>query len=142
MQGGVDEVIDQLVVELTSLYAVQDPVPDQAAIGQRLAARRQRKVPAPVVADGYGVVELIFVPLLRNFEWFEGISEALLGTNVDKWMQVSLVEVEISSGGVPSEQMTSDTLQAFLILLAYTAVLAAAAFVVFQRRDITGAKGG
>ena len=112
------------------------------ALAALLTVLTQSSAAGMSIGMGYFVVELIFVPLLRNFEWFEGISEALLGTNVDKWMQVSLVEVEISSGGVPSEQMTSDTLQAFFILLAYTAVLAAAAFVVFQRRDITGAKGG
>ena len=34
-----------------------------------------------------------------------------------------------------------DTLRAFLVLLAYTAVLVAAAIWLFQRRDITGARG-
>ena len=112
------------------------------ALAALLTVLTQSSAAGMSIGMGYFVVELIFVPLLRNFEWFEGISEALLGTNVDKWMQVSLVEVEISGNGVPSEQMSSDTLQAFLILLAYTAALAAAAFLVFQRRDITGAKGG
>ena len=36
---------------------------------------------------------------------------------------------------------TTDTLQAFFVILAYTAVFVAAAFWLFQRRDITGAKG-
>lgn len=112
------------------------------ALAALLTVLTQSSAAGMSIGMGYFVVELIFVPLLRNFDWFDNISEVLLGTNVDKWMQVSLVEVEINSGGVPSEQMTSDTLQAFLILLAYTAVLAAAAFIVFQRRDITGAKGG
>ena len=112
------------------------------ALAALLTVLTQSSATGMSIAMGYFVVELIFVPLLRNFEWFEGISQVLLGTNVDIWMQVSLVEVEISRNGVPSEQMTSDTLQAFLILLAYTAVLAAAAFIVFQRRDIAGAKGG
>ena len=112
------------------------------ALAALLTVLTQSSAAGMSIAMGYFVVELIFVPLLRNFEWFEGISDVLLGTNIDKWMQVSLVEVEISVDGVPPEQMTSDTLQAFLILLAYTVVLAAAAFLVFQRRDITGAKGG
>ena len=112
------------------------------ALAALLTVLTQSSAAGMSIGMGYFVVELIFVPLLRNFEWFDNISEALLGTNVDKWMQVSLVEVEISGNGVPSEQMSSDTLQAFLILLAYTAALAAAAFLVFQRRDITGAKGG
>ncbi len=112
------------------------------ALAAFLTVLTQSSAAGMSIGMGYFVVELIFVPLLRNFEWFDNISEVLLGTNVDKWMQVSLVEVEISGSGVPSEQMTSDTLQAFLILLAYTAALAAAAFFVFQRRDITGAKGG
>ena len=112
------------------------------ALAAFLTVLTQSSAAGMSIGIGYFVIELIFVPLLRNFEWFENISDALLGTNVDKWMQVSLVEVKISGSGVPSEQMTSDTLQAFLILLAYTAALAAAAFLVFQRRDITGAKGG
>ena len=112
------------------------------ALAALLTVLTQSSAAGMSIGMGYFVVELIFVPLLRNFDWFDNISEALLGTNVDKWMQVSLVEVEVSGSGIPSEQMTSDTLQAFLILLAYTAVLAAAAFIVFQRRDITGAKGG
>ena len=112
------------------------------ALAAFLTVLTQSSAAGMSIGMGYFVIELIFVPLLRNFEWFDNISEALLGTNVDKWMQVSLVEVKISGSGVPSEQMTSDTLQAALILLAYTAALAAAAFFVFQRRDITGAKGG
>ena len=112
------------------------------ALAAFLTVLTQSSAAGMSIGMGYFVVELIFVPLLSNFEWFEGISEVLLGTNVDKWMQVSLVEVEISGSGAPSEQMTSDTMQAFLILLAYTVALAAAAFLVFQRRDITGAKGG
>ena len=112
------------------------------ALAAFLTVLTQSSAAGMSIGMGYFVVELIFVPLLRNFEWFDNISEVLLGTNMDKWMQVSLVEVEISGSGVPSEQMTSDTLQAFFILLAYTAALAAAAFIVFQRRDITGAKGG
>ena len=111
------------------------------ALAAFLTVLTQSSAAGMSIGMGYFVVELIFVPLLRNFEWFDNISEVLLGTNVDEWMQVSLVTVEISGTGVPSEQMTSDTLQAFLVLLAYTAALAAAAFVVFQRRDITGAKG-
>ena len=112
------------------------------ALAAFLTVLTQSSAAGMSIGMGYFVIELIFVPLLRNFEWFDNISEALLGTNVDKWMQVSLVEVKISGSGVPSEQMTSDTMQAALILLAYTAALAAAAFLVFQRRDITGAKGG
>ncbi len=72
---------------------------------------------------GYFVVELIVVPLLRSFDWGESVSGALIGANVDIWMD------------------GSDALQAFLVLLAYTTVLAGGALWIFQRRDITGATG-
>lgn len=84
------------------------------------------------ISMGYFVVELIFVPVLRNFDWFERVSGALLGTNVGVWMDRSVA----AAGETPP-----DTLQAFLVLLAYTAVLAAGALSIFQRRDITGATG-
>ncbi len=84
------------------------------------------------ISMGYFVVELIFVPLLRSFDWFESVSGALLGTNVGIWMDRSVA----GAGETPP-----DTLQAFLVLLVYTAVLAGGALWSFQRRDITGATG-
>ena len=75
------------------------------------------------ISLGYFVVELIFVPLLRSFDWGESVSAALIGTNVGIWMD------------------GSDALQAFLVLLAYTVASAGGALWIFQRRDITGATG-
>ena len=75
------------------------------------------------ISLGYFVIESIFGPLLRSFDWGESVSEGLVGTNVDIWMD------------------GSDTLRAFLVLLAYTTVLAGGALWIFQRRDITGATG-
>ena len=51
------------------------------------------------------------------------------------------ITVEVSSGEAPAVDQP-DALQAFLVILAYTLVLGVAAYWIFQRRDITGAKGG
>ena len=111
------------------------------ALAAFLTVLTQSSAAGMSIGMGYFVVELIFVPLLSNFEWFDNISEVLLGANVDKWMQVSFIEVEISGNGVPSGQMSSDTLQAFLILLVYTVALAAAALLNLPAQGHHGRKG-
>ena len=64
---------------------------------------------------------------------------ALLGSNANEWMRTAeLSEVQQALGSVAEQP---DTLRAFLVLLAYTAVLAAAALWLFQRRDIAGPRG-
>ena len=52
------------------------------------------------------------------------------------------MSISVSADGTPAERMPPEPLQAFFVILAYIVVLAAAAFWVFQRRDVAGAKGG
>ena len=74
------------------------------------------------------VFELVIAPILGGIaSWLETVLEVgVLGFNVLEWT---------------STESTTDTLQAFFVILAYTAVLIAAAIWVFQRRDVAGAKG-
>ena len=79
------------------------------------------------VADAF-----VLPPLLGITDWLEKVRPALLNENVSGWMGSDTV-----GSGVPP-----DTLQAFFVILAYTVVLGAVTFWLFQRRDIGGAKGG
>ena len=92
------------------------------------------------VSIGYYFVESIVSPLLNLNDTLANVTDYLLIASVNTWTAVSFVEVEVSSGGAPVER-TSDALQAFLVILVYTAVLLAAAFWLFMRRDIAGARG-
>ena len=53
--------------------------------------------------------------------------------------QAAVFSAEVTRDGVSLEP--PGTLHAFLVLLAYIIVLGAATFWLFQRRDVTGAKG-
>ena len=89
----------------------------------------------------YYLVETTLIPIFNNFDWFQRVSEYLLSTNVSTVLQSSYGEVSVSiSGGAEGPQ--PDLLHAVLVLGAYTLVFGAATFWLFQRRDITGAKGG
>lgn len=88
----------------------------------------------------YYFVETTLKPVLENFDWFERVSEYLISTNVTTVLQTSAGEVSVSFNG--GEAAETGTLHAVLVLAAYTFVFGAAAFWLFQRRDITGAKGG
>ena len=92
------------------------------------------------VSIGYYFVESIVSPLLNLNDTLANVTDYLLIASVNTWTAVSFVEVEVPNGGAPVEQ-TSDALQAFLVILVYTAVLLAAAFWLFMRRDIAGARG-
>ena len=91
---------------------------------------------------GYYFIELFAAgALFARFGWFHHISDFLLGPNIAGWIEGgteaqaagSLVQIPLAN--VPGN------LHASLVLLAYIAVLGAASFWLFQRRDITGAKG-
>ena len=89
----------------------------------------------------YYLIETTASPILNNFDWFQRISEYLLSPNVTTVLQASYGEVSISiNGGGDAAQ--PDILHAVLVLAAYTVVFGALTFMLFQRRDITGAKGG
>ena len=87
---------------------------------------------------GYLIVEwLVLPPILRINDTFEKINEGLLNQNVIEWMFAGNTQ----AAETLDIARTPDTLQGFLVILAYTAVFTAAAFWLFLRRDITGAKG-
>ncbi len=91
------------------------------------------------LAFGYFVVESIMVGILAAFwDWFDSVAQFVLGTNVSAWMQeegtaiVSLSPLNVDPPGA---------LHAFFVILAYALIIGAGAFWLFQRKDVTGAKG-
>ena len=98
------------------------------ALAVFLAVVTQSTAQGISISMGYYLLELIAAPLLGGTaDWLESVLDvALLGSNVSEWM---------------STANTTDTLRAFFVILAYTAVLVAAALWLFQRRDVAGAKG-
>ena len=89
----------------------------------------------------YYLIETTASPILNNFDWFQRVSEYLLSPNVTTVLETSYGEVSVSING-SAEGAQPDLLHAVLVLAAYTLVFGAFTFWLFQRRDITGAKGG
>ena len=93
------------------------------------------------LAMGYYIAEsVILVPILTIFDWSDKVFAFVLGPNVDAWQNIgggpgSGREI-VTIGGI------SDMAHGFIIVTIYTVALAAAAFALFMRRDIAGAKGG
>ena len=113
------------------------------ALGILLTVLTQSTGTGLAASLGYYVVELIVVPIIGNYERVEWIRDAVLGHNVTSWLQTGFVEVDVDLDAAEQAAANQpDALQAFLVILAYTIVLAGAAFYLFQRRDVTGAKGG
>ena len=111
------------------------------ALGIFLAVLTQSTGTGLAVSLGYYVVELIVVPIIGNYERLDWIRDLVLGHNVSQWLQVAFVEVELDASDLEAASQP-DALRSFLVILAYTVVLAGAAFWLFQRRDVSGAKGG
>ena len=88
----------------------------------------------------YYFAELILVRILGGlFDWFNNVTNFLLGANTTAWMtETGVVTTE---GGLFSVSDPPGALHAFLVLLAYTLVLGVIAFWLFQRRDLAGARG-
>ncbi len=90
---------------------------------------------------GYYIGEvIIIVPILSIFGWSDTVFAFVLGPNVDAWQNI---------GGGPGSGRDiatiggiSDMAHGFVIVTIYTVALAAAAFALFMRRDIAGARGG
>ncbi len=111
------------------------------ALGVFLAVLTQSTAQGIALAMGYYVLELILAPVLSGVaDWLEKVIEvAVLGQNVGEWISTaSTTEVQQALGTVVGQP---DTLRAFFVVLAYTAVLVAASLWLFQRRDVAGAKG-
>ncbi len=109
------------------------------ALSVCLAVLTQSAAAGTAIALGYYVVELIAAPVLNLTSWGQRVADFLLGNNANEWIETAAVQLEVN--GASSAANQPETLQAFLVLLAYTAVLGAIAFLVFLRRDIAGAKG-
>ena len=87
---------------------------------------------------GYYFAERIVVAILFNFDWFKNVADFVLGRAVDGWISSDgglSIELGTSAGELP------DALHGFLVMLGYILILGALTFWLFQRRDITGAKG-
>ena len=80
---------------------------------------------------------MVVPPLLAISEKLEGIDEGLLSSNVREWMFMGQSEAEVALKG--AEQ--PDTTQAFFVILAYSVVMVAVSLWLFQRRDVSGARG-
>ena len=91
------------------------------------------------LAMGYYMVEAIVTGILTGlFDWFEPVANFLLGPNVAAWVSHDdVVQVTI---GIRADGDLS-AIHYFLVILAYTVALCAAAFWRFERRDVAGAKG-
>lgn len=68
----------------------------------------------------------ILPPILGLTDWLEKVKLALLSENVGVWVDTETL---------------ADTLRGFFVILAYIVVLSAAAFWLFQRRDVSGPRG-
>ncbi len=91
------------------------------------------------LAMGYYMIEAIVTGILTGlFDWFEPVANFMLGPNVAAWVShndVVQVTIGISADG------DLGAIHYFLVILAYTVALGAAAFWRFETRDVAGAKG-
>ena len=78
--------------------------------------------------------------LVGMFLWFSNVTDFLLGPSVTSWM----TETGISTTGQGSMfpvSHPSSQLHAFFVITAYIIIIGVAAFWLFQRKDIAGARG-
>ena len=91
------------------------------------------------IAMGYYMIEAIVTGILVSaFDWFEPVSNFILGPNVAAWLSHDDV-IQVTLGIRADGDL--GTTHYFLVMLAYTVALGAAAFWRFEHKDITGAKG-
>ena len=88
----------------------------------------------------YYFAELILGRILGDlFAWFDNVSDFLIGFNTAAWMSES--GVVTTEGTLFPVSDPPGALHAFVVLLTYIVVLGGAAFWLFQRRDVAGARG-
>lgn len=97
------------------------------------------------ISLSYQFVEPIASAILGSlFEWFEPVSNYLLGRNITAWMQAGQPAGQATTGMIEgmgaAAEMPSEG-HALLVMLAYMAVLSGLAFWLFLKRDIKGAGG-
>ena len=94
------------------------------------------------ISLGYYLAETITVAILINlFDWFDSVTSFLLGHNIAGWMSEPGVEPASVNAVILGMSDLPGTLHAFIVLLAYMVVLGSATLWLFQRRDISGARG-
>ena len=127
--GDAGEWLDT-VIALVKLVYIMAPY---IALAVFLAVWTQSTAGGIALSMSYYVVELAVPPLIGGLaDWLNKVIEvAVLGQNVREFMA--------AGNGTAADQ--PDTLRAFFIILAYIVVLTAAAIWLFQRRDISGARG-
>ena len=86
---------------------------------------------------GYIAEAMVVPPLLAISERLEGIREGLLSSNVSEWMSFGQTEAQVALQG--AEQ--PDTTQSFFVILAYSVIMVGVSLWLFQRRDVSGARG-
>jgi ABC-type transport system involved in multi-copper enzyme maturation permease subunit len=85
---------------------------------------------------GYYFLEQILIALLTGlFSWFQNVADFLLVRNISALTQGT-------GGGFGAPGTLPDATHAFIVLSVYTLILAAAAFWLFERRDVQGATAG
>ena len=90
---------------------------------------------------GYYIGEgIILVPILSIFDWSDRVFAFLLSPNVTAWQNTD--PTNNNGNSIATFGEIPDMAHGFIIVTIYVVVLAAAASVLFLRRDIAGAKGG
>lgn len=88
------------------------------------------------VGLGYYVAEQLIIALFSSlFSWFQNVADFFLVRNITAFTGGG-------GGGIPGAATLPDETHAIVVLAAYTIVLWAAAFWMFERRDVAGATGG
>ena len=125
---------DFLVVLGKTIYAILPFV----AIATFLTILTQSSAAGIGLSLGYLIVEwLVLTPILGLNSTLEKINEGLLNRNVIEWMFAGNTEAAEALGAARDP----DTLQGFLVILAYVVAFGAASLWLFLKRDIAGAKG-
>ena len=94
------------------------------------------------MSGAYYFAEFLLVRILGGlFDWFSNVTDYLLGANTTTWMTTTDVVTTAGSASLFDITDPPGTLHAFLVLTAYIVIIGAVAFWLFQRRDVTGARG-
>ena len=92
-----------------------------------------------IIAEG--VIISTMGPVFDRYGWFQNLLDFNLGPAVAGW----LVDESVRATGYDSSFFPLDKAQsnikAFFVMLAYTCAMGGAAFRLFLRRDVSGAKG-
>ena len=89
---------------------------------------------------GYYIAETFIIsPILFAFNWGGTAAAFLLGPNISAWLGAGN---GFGIGNIATIGGLSAMVQGFIVITVYALVLGGAAFYLFLRRDIAGARGG